>query len=865
MKKRFIIISLFLLLFSNVAMADLYVSTTGNDVNDCTSSVTPCLTINRAINVATGSEIVIKIAAGTYTGASNQVSLSGPPLSYGTKISFVGTFNPTTGEPTTIIDMEGSSAGSSAFNLRNGFQVYIQDIAIKNVVTNGIICSDNVNLFVYNAWIRFGATAGDKTGIINSSHGHTYSKKTNIDCGRTTNDDRNLIGNQGTYASVIHAGYSTTPSIDNKLKGTHAGSANSIALTTSGLEPGRYVGARLENTNTTKKATCQIAAQAADTVTCGLAGGWKVGDQFKISISGTHTGFVDPTVLTSSVSLGANNLAGYTVENLTTHKSCSITATTETTVTCDSLEQGWKNGDKFEISTTGTHTGSDSLTQLTSPVSFGSNIFVDYLLENLTTFKNCLIADNTSTTVVCGLEGVSDNKTYRWNPGDEYIIRDGSDNYANCKTGLYFSENTTGHTDYSFFTNNNPYGVSVGYESRTNLVGNTFKYNNRGVYAWHNSTVFDSGYGIEPGSADWPNYWSAVNYGFDNTYDIELKTGSTLGAPNSAADLTALSTPIEIDTDCSSALSAGWGCVDTDDSYEQYPGSLAASSLTVTNPVQATGIFETITNADKSSYFTFRRARISASTGLKDAVKANDPLGTIAFAGWTGGLYPTAAAIQAYAAEDFTASNYPTYIRFSTTNGNQFKEHVRLAKNGGLGVGQTIPEYRLDVKSSLYLDGITFTGTGLNDATFGGTSTAAEPAWYYVRVDGNNGTSDTFAWAKCTSSCTSGCETETGGVPITGLTQNLKDAITVKYLATTGHTINAKTCIKTTSLPPFRVRARDGKELVTVNESGVSKLVVAPTNQTPPATCDKGTITWNESGIYVCTDTNTWRYTEFKQ
>ena len=75
---------------------------------------------------------------------------------------------------------------------------------------------------------------------------------------------------------------------------------------------------------------------------------------------------------------------------------------------------------------------------------------------------------------------------------------------------------------------------------------------------------------------------------------------------------------------------------------------------------------------------------------------------------------------------------------------------------------------------------VTFTGSGLNDATSGGTATNTADATYTIVIDGT-GATDTFKWQK-----DSGAWTET--VNMTGAAQTLTDGVTVTFGATTGHT-----------------------------------------------------------------------------
>ncbi len=74
----------------------------------------------------------------------------------------------------------------------------------------------------------------------------------------------------------------------------------------------------------------------------------------------------------------------------------------------------------------------------------------------------------------------------------------------------------------------------------------------------------------------------------------------------------------------------------------------------------------------------------------------------------------------------------------------------------------------------------TFTGAGLNDATFGGVYGTTGTATFDVEIDGT-GTPDTFRWRKDGGSWTS-------LVAITGGAQTLSNSITVTFGATTGHT-----------------------------------------------------------------------------
>lgn len=94
----------------------------------------------------------------------------------------------------------------------------------------------------------------------------------------------------------------------------------------------------------------------------------------------------------------------------------------------------------------------------------------------------------------------------------------------------------------------------------------------------------------------------------------------------------------------------------------------------------------------------------------------------------------------------------------------------------------------LSVNSDGYPSAPIFTGTGLNDATFGGRYDAnnkvIEQQNYYVKIDGT-GTPDTFSWSKDNFDTT-----EATGVQMNGTTQTLDNGVTVTFGATTGHTLN---------------------------------------------------------------------------
>ena len=79
-----------------------------------------------------------------------------------------------------------------------------------------------------------------------------------------------------------------------------------------------------------------------------------------------------------------------------------------------------------------------------------------------------------------------------------------------------------------------------------------------------------------------------------------------------------------------------------------------------------------------------------------------------------------------------------------------------------------------------------FTGTGLNDASFTGhyNGTTSNKV-FYVKIDSSHGNDDTFKW-----STDNFVTTEASLITITGDDQALEDGISVKFNAASGHTVN---------------------------------------------------------------------------
>lgn len=86
------------------------------------------------------------------------------------------------------------------------------------------------------------------------------------------------------------------------------------------------------------------------------------------------------------------------------------------------------------------------------------------------------------------------------------------------------------------------------------------------------------------------------------------------------------------------------------------------------------------------------------------------------------------------------------------------------------------------------------------------------PVSYTIIIDGN-GTPDTFRWQK-------GSGTFTTGVAITGSSQNLSNGVTIRFTATTGHTLNDQWVIIVTPVSAFGVQNPAGTRIFHVGNDG---------------------------------------------
>jgi len=143
---------------------------------------------------------------------------------------------------------------------------------------------------------------------------------------------------------------------------------------------------------------------------------------------------------------------------------------------------------------------------------------------------------------------------------------------------------------------------------------------------------------------------------------------------------------------------------------------------------------------------------------------------------------------------------------------------------GSVGVGTTAPAYSLDARAVSTIGAAAFTGSGLDDATFGGSFTGAAAVTYTVVIDGV-GTPDTFKWK-----VGSGAYTE--AVAITGSAQTLSDGVTVSFTSITGHTLGDQWTSAVTVANPFAIQTSAGVRIFHAGNNGnVGIGTVAPASK----------------------------------
>jgi hypothetical protein len=147
--------------------------------------------------------------------------------------------------------------------------------------------------------------------------------------------------------------------------------------------------------------------------------------------------------------------------------------------------------------------------------------------------------------------------------------------------------------------------------------------------------------------------------------------------------------------------------------------------------------------------------------------------------------------------EDHALLGITGHIVGDPTDGNLYHLSPEYGDDNGTDIRRlrTAPHISTENRYNFYhrleldldvggISGPVYSPTGpaaLNDAISGGTHTGTAAATFTVEIDGA-GTPDTFRWKKNAGAWTA-------GVAITGAAQNLSDGVTVKFTATTGHTV----------------------------------------------------------------------------
>lgn len=136
--------------------------------------------------------------------------------------------------------------------------------------------------------------------------------------------------------------------------------------------------------------------------------------------------------------------------------------------------------------------------------------------------------------------------------------------------------------------------------------------------------------------------------------------------------------------------------------------------------------------------------------------------------------------------------------------------------NHQMGVGTDAPGGLFGVKSGGSIGMVTFTGSGLDDATAGGTLTGTRSTdiSYKVEID-SNGTPDTFKWTDAP-----GFYWRAEGVAITGSAQTLNHGMTVTFGATDGHTTGDYWTWTVKIYNPFYLWDADGNIVMYVGNDG---------------------------------------------
>ena len=149
----------------------------------------------------------------------------------------------------------------------------------------------------------------------------------------------------------------------------------------------------------------------------------------------------------------------------------------------------------------------------------------------------------------------------------------------------------------------------------------------------------------------------------------------------------------------------------------------------------------------------------------------------------------TPSAQNGQVAQSFPARSGIEYVLAAdiASAGNTVLTWLHIGAAGGdtdpVTVSPAADRYSVTFTGSSAVGAAAFTGSGLDDATSGGTyATGYQPTTFRVEIDGT-GSPDTFKWSE-----DGGVTWTATGVAITGAAQTLSRGVTVTFGATTGHT-----------------------------------------------------------------------------